>query len=170
MKFTKAMVFVLGCLGAMGYFFLSGTLTRELFFILALGVFAGAFWFSQEKEIISIQKAAHIAYEYMRSLQEQKRIPAGTIRIQEIERKDIVLKTAQSPTVKADRFIIKIHLEPNRAYVVLVSAYGSVLGYYEVKIPSRFSVADVKEREFEASLVRQEPPKEEEEDVAENLY
>lgn len=154
MNFTPSMFVVFCFIAIVGYLYMTESLTGELFFIFAILIIASLLYGSREKRIITLKEANLRAENYVLEMQSQGKIPDGNIHVSDSELKDIVLRTPKSPMVEPDRFLIKIIVEPNLAYLVKVSIYGSILGCSEIGIPSTFSVSDIPDREVKAGMSR----------------
>lgn len=142
LNISSYIIIALGCVLALCYFWLAGTLSREVLLVLGGITVVALFFHIQSPSTISYDEAQEIGEGKVRQLQRQGKIPAGEVyATSETEMKSIVYET-ESPEVEHDCWDVLVVVEssPKKAYLVEVSPFGAVMGTPEIDMPSSFSV------------------------------
>lgn len=141
------------CIVAMGYFHLTGGLTTQIFFIISLVILAAIYYGQVNKKLATLTEAEEVAVMLIKDRQKIGKVPAGNIRSVEAGLKDRIELTP-TPKVLYDRYYVKVTIEPNHAYEVILESDGRPLQYSVIPEPEDYSVKAIKDRTIQATVLR----------------
>jgi hypothetical protein len=138
-------IFVIGSAILLGYLFVSGGLTRELFLILACLIGLGILLASRQKEKITLEEAIRIGKEKLIELRNKGvEIPQGEIFfLGEGEMKKLLFLGSEEVEDDAYNLAFVVESSPRAGFLVKISPTGELEGISRLKAIESFNISSI---------------------------